>query len=101
MLTRRQFIGSLATAGLGGAGLKLWADDTPFPEACAMRSVRIAAPAGWVGKSALFLSDIHYDNFFGPAEAAALNRLVRQQAPDVVLMGGDLAQTAYTSLDGF
>lgn len=88
-------------ASAGGSALKLWASDQPFPEACSVRRVQIAAPTGWIGKTALFLTDIHYNNYFGEAEAAALNRIVRRHAPDVVLMGGDLAHTPHTDLTGF
>lgn len=101
MITRRKFIGGLAAAGVGGTLFDVWSRDTPFPEACAVRTFPIPSPAGCVGKTALFVSDIHYDNYFGPAEAAALNRIVQQHAPDLVLMGGDLAETPQTNLEGF
>ncbi len=101
MLTRRKFLFGLAAAGAGGIAFKLKEDDTLFPSKCGVRSVRIAAPAGWAGKTALFLSDLHFGHYFGPADAASLNRLVRQHAPDLVLMGGDLADTPETPLGEF
>jgi predicted MPP superfamily phosphohydrolase len=102
MISRRKFIGGLLGAGLGGPVLlKLWANETPFPEACGVRSVKIPTPGGWAGKTALFVTDIHYGYFFGPAETTALNRMVIKQKPDLVLMGGDLAQTPRTDLSGF
>jgi hypothetical protein len=101
MLSRRKFLYGLAAAGFGGAAFDLRRNDTPFPKACAVRPVPVAAPAGWAGKTALFLSDIHFGNFFGPAETAALNHLVGQHAPDVVLMGGDFAHTPTTPLGEF
>ena len=102
MISRRKFIGGLLGAGLGGPGLlKLWASETPFPKACTVHSVKVSAPAGWVGKTALFLTDIHYGYFFGPAEATLLNEMVNEHKPDLVLLGGDLAQTPNTDLSEF
>jgi predicted MPP superfamily phosphohydrolase len=102
MISRRKFIGGLLGAGLGGpALLKLWTSETPFPEACRVRSVKVPAPAGWAGKTALFLTDIHYGYFFGPAETTLLNKIVGKHKPDLILMGGDLAQTPKTDLSGF
>lgn len=101
MISRRKFIYGLVGVGVSGPAFKIWASDTPFPEACRSHRVRIPAPAGWAGKTALFITDIHYDNFFGPDEAGALNAIVRRHAPDLVLMGGDLAQTPNTDLSGF
>jgi uncharacterized protein len=79
----------------------LWRRNLPFPKACAIRRERVPAPAGWAGKCLLFISDIHYGNFFGPAETASLNTLVRAEQPDGVLLGGDLAEEPKTDLDGF
>jgi uncharacterized protein len=102
MISRRKFIGGLLGAGLGGPGLiKLWADETPFSEACGIRSVKIPAPSSWAGKTALFLTDIHYGYFFGPAEATLLNKIISKHKPDLILMGGDLAQTPKTDLSEF
>jgi uncharacterized protein len=99
MISRRKFIGGLLGAGLGGPVLRqLWASETPFPEACRVRSVKVPAPAGWAGKTALFLTDIHYGYYFGPAEATLLNEIVNKHKPDLVLMGGDLAQAPKTDL---
>ena len=82
-------------------GWRLRSEDTQFPAACLVRSWRLPGPAGWAGKRILFVSDVHYGNFFGPTEAAALNALVRRQQPDLVAMGGDLAQTPTTELGEF
>ncbi|MDE3083887.1 MAG: metallophosphoesterase [Verrucomicrobiota bacterium] len=101
MISRRNFICSLLGAGLGGTTLKLWSSDTPFPEACALRSLKIPGPAEWAGKVALFVTDVHYKNYFGPPEAAVLNEIVRRHKPDLVLMGGDLAQTPGTDISDF
>jgi predicted MPP superfamily phosphohydrolase len=102
MISRRKFIGGLLGAGLGGPVLmKLWANETPFSAACDVRSVKMPAPAGWAGKTALFITDIHYGYFFGPAETTLLNKIVGQHKPDLVLMGGDLAQTPKTDLSEF
>jgi predicted MPP superfamily phosphohydrolase len=101
MISRRKFICTLIGAGLGGSALDLWSNDTPFPDACGIRAVRVQAPAGWAGKKALFVTDVHYGNFFGGSEAEALNAIVRRERPDAVLMGGDLAQTPDTALEGF
>jgi predicted MPP superfamily phosphohydrolase len=101
MITRRRFIAGTVGAGLAGAAAQLWAADTPFPDACVTVTRRLAGPAGWAGRRIVFLTDIHYGNYFGPADAAALNGLVRTLRPDLVAMGGDLAQTPDTDLDGF
>jgi len=102
MISRRKFIGGMLGAGLGGPVLlKLWASDNLFPDACQVHSVRVPAPAGWAGKTALFLTDIHYGYCFGPAETALLNKIVVKHRPDLVLMGGDMAQTPTTDLSGF
>jgi len=101
MITRRNFLAGMLGAGLAGAGGKLWAMDTPFPDACVIVRHRLAGPAGWAGRRIAFVTDVHYGNYFGPADAAALNRLVRAQRPYLVAMGGDLAQTPDTDLAGF
>lgn len=101
MTTRRKFILTLAGAGLGGTALRWWAGNTPFPGACVQRTLRVPAPAGWVGKRAIFITDVHHGFCFGPTEAAALAQLVRAQAPELVFMGGDLAQTPGTDLGDF
>ncbi|HXA13872.1 MAG TPA: metallophosphoesterase [Opitutaceae bacterium] len=102
MITRRKFIGGMLGAGLGGPVLlKLWANETPFPDACRVLSIKIPAPAGWAGKTALFVTDIHYGYFFGPTETALLNKIVVNHRPDMVLMGGDLAQAPTTDLAAF
>jgi len=102
MISRRKFIGGLLGAGLGGPVLlKLWASQTPFPKACRVHSIKIRAPAGWTGKTALFLTDIHYGYSFGPAETILLNGIVNKHKPDLVFMGGDLAQTPKTDLSEF
>jgi predicted MPP superfamily phosphohydrolase len=102
MISRRKFIGGMLGAGLGGPVLlQLWANETPFPGACGVHSVKVPAPAGWVGKTALFVTDVHYGYFFGSAEAALLNEIVNKHRPDLVLMGGDLAQTPKTDLSEF
>jgi uncharacterized protein len=101
MITRRRFLCTLLGAGLGGAAWDFRTHETPFPSACRVRTTTVPAPAGWSGKTALFVTDIHYGNLFGPPEAAALNALVRRAAPAVVLLGGDLANTPRTDLAGF
>jgi len=101
MITRRHFLHLLLGAGVGGAALEAWTHDTPFPRACRVHAATIPAPAGWAGKKALFITDVHYGNLFGPAEAAALTAMVRREAPDLVLMGGDLAHTPRMDLTGF
>lgn len=101
MITRRKFVLTLAGAGLGGTALGWWAGNTPFPRACALRRLNVPGPAGWVGRRAIFVTDVHYGFAFGPDEAAALNRLVRAQTPDLIFMGGDLAQTPGTDLGDF
>jgi predicted MPP superfamily phosphohydrolase len=102
MISRRKFIGGLLGASLGGPGLlELWASETPFSKACAIRSVKIPAPAGWTGKTALFLTDIHYGYFFDSAETTVLNEIISKHKPDLIFMGGDLAQSPKTDLSGF
>ncbi len=101
MISRRQFLRALGAFGLAGAALDLRSDLTPFPATCCVRPVQVPAPAGWSGRTALFISDIHYTHRFGPDDAVALNAMVRARTPDVVIMGGDLAQTPDTDLDGF
>ena len=101
MISRRRFLQTLLGAGLGGAACDLLTRDTPFPRSCRTRAVTIAAPAGWAARRALFVTDIHYGNLFGPAEAAALTAMIRRERPDLVLMGGDLAQTPETDLADF
>ncbi len=102
MISRRKFIGGLLGAGLGGpVVMKLWASETPFSAACRVHSIKIPASAGWAGKTALFLTDIHYGYFFGPAETTLLNKIVNKHKPDLIFMGGDLAQTPKTDLSGF
>lgn len=100
MITRRQFMGGLLGLGAGGA-LELWRRDTPFPDACRVRRFRIPGPAGWAGRRVVFVTDTHYGFHFGPAEAAVLNAAVRAERPDLVAMGGDLAETPDTDLGGF
>jgi hypothetical protein len=39
MLFRRRFLGVLAGSAVGGAGARLWGEDTPFPEACVIRPI--------------------------------------------------------------
>lgn len=101
--SRRQFLAGAGVLGAGVAGgaHHLWSRDLPFPAACAVRRVRVPGPAGWAGKCLLFVSDIHYGNYFGPAEAGALNALVQAERPDGVLLGGDLAEKPETELGGF
>jgi predicted MPP superfamily phosphohydrolase len=102
MISRRKFIGGMFGAGLSGSVLlKLGVRDTPFPDICHVHSVKIPAPAGWIGKTVLFLTDIHYGFYFGPPEAARLTAIVRRHRPSLILMGGDLAQTPETDLAGF
>jgi hypothetical protein len=101
MISRRKFIRTLVGAGTAGAGLKLWADIAVFPDTCVLRSIRIPAPSGWAGKTAIFVTDLHYGHFFGPKDTAALSARVRAQRPDLVLMGGDLAHHADLDLAGF
>ncbi len=101
MISRRKFLFALAGAGVGGVGSELWAGNEPFHRQCALRTESIPAPAGWRGRTVLFVSDVHYGSFFGPSEAAALAQIVRAQRPDLVLLGGDLAQTPDTDLAGF
>ncbi|HZT23149.1 MAG TPA: metallophosphoesterase, partial [Verrucomicrobiae bacterium] len=91
----------LLGAGAGGAALKFGARETNFPAFCTLPSFSLPAPAGWQGKTALFITDVHYGNFFGPKEARALNTMVARLQPDLVLMGGDLAQTPQTDLSEF
>lgn len=101
MMTRRKFLGAMLVAGAGGGSVKFWARETVFPGCCTLRSARISAPAGWPGKTALFITDIHYGNLFGPPETVALNALAARCKPDLILMGGDLAQTPATDLADF
>jgi predicted MPP superfamily phosphohydrolase len=101
MLSRRKFLGTLVGAGVGACGVELWRGSTPFPEACTLSSIRVPAPAGWAGKTAVFVTDVHYGNAFGPSEARLLGKRVRALRPALVLMGGDLAQTPTTDLTGF
>ncbi|HTQ31372.1 MAG TPA: hypothetical protein VMI53_09190, partial [Opitutaceae bacterium] len=98
MMSRRKFLRVMAGAGVGGATVKLWTSDTSFPCSCRVRSVRIPAPAGWSGKTALFITDVHYGYLFDPADAVVLNAMARRHRPDVVFMGGDLAHTPATNL---
>ncbi|HWA07868.1 MAG TPA: metallophosphoesterase [Opitutaceae bacterium] len=100
-ISRRNFIRTLAGAGVAGAGAKLWADTSLFPDTCVVRPFRVPAPAGWAGKTALFVTDLHYGHFFGPEESAALNERVRAENPDLVLMGGDLAHRPDMDIAGF
>ena len=101
MISRRKFLGAMFAAGAGGATLHLWAKETLFPAFCTVLSMKVPAPAGWRGKTALFITDIHYGNVFGPKEASALNAIAVKYRPDLVLMGGDLAQTPNTDLSDF
>jgi uncharacterized protein len=87
--------------GLGGTVAKYLASDTPFPGACLRRTVRIAGPESWRGRILVFVSDVHYGNSFGQKDAEALGELVRREQPDVVLMGGDLAENPGTDLADF
>jgi hypothetical protein len=101
MLSRRKFVALLAGAAVGGVTAPVWGAITPFPDACRVPRFCYAGPPGWAGKRMLFVTDIHYGNFFGPAEATALNTLVRRQRPALVALGGDLAQTPETDLTEF
>lgn len=101
MISRRKFIRTLLGAGVAGAGLELWSECAVFPDTCIVRPVRIPAPAGWAGKTALFVTDLHYGHFFGPEETAALSARMRAQRPDLVLMGGDLAHRPDADIGGF
>jgi predicted MPP superfamily phosphohydrolase len=102
MISRRKFIGGMLGAGIGGPVLlRLWAGETLFPEGCRLTSIAIPAPAGWAGKRALFVSDVHFGYYFGAKAATSLNNIVRRHNPDLVLMGGDLAQTPKTNLSEF
>ena len=92
---------ALLGAGLGASALDLWGSDTPFHDRCDVRVARIPGPAGWGGRKIVFVTDIHYGNHFGPTETGALNALIRREKPDLVLLGGDLAQTPATDLAGF
>jgi uncharacterized protein len=101
MISRRQFItGTIAGAGCGAAAT-LWSEDTPFPDACALRRVRLAGPAGWSGRRIAFVTDVHYGFHFGPAEAGVLSARVRALRPHAVALGGDLAETPETDLADF
>jgi predicted MPP superfamily phosphohydrolase len=100
-LSRRKFVASLVTAGVGSAALGTVAYGNCFPEVCMIAKLTVAGPASWTGKSALFLSDIHYGNFFGPKEAKALQAEVAKQKPDLIILGGDLGHTPSTDLTGF
>ena len=66
-----------------------------------IQKASVAGPAAWAGKTVLFLSDIHYGNFFGPKEAKALQAEVAAQKPDFIILGGDLGHTPQTDLTGF
>jgi len=99
--SRRKFLGTLAGAAAGAVAAGALAQDGRFPSGCRLRRATIAGPAGWVGKRAVFLTDLHFGNYFGAEDAARLQALVRAQKPDLVLMGGDLADTPQTNLEAF
>jgi len=87
--------------GMGGAALEFYGKNSPFPDACAVRTGKIAGPSGWSGRKILFITDIHYGRFFGPSDAAQLGRIVSHLNPDAVMLGGDLAESPDTDLSGF
>ena len=101
MITRRNFIRGLVGAGLAGATVRLWGDTDVFPEGCVVRRVTVPAPAGWRGKTALFITDVHFNHGFGAAETRVLSDMVRTRCADLVLMGGDFAHTPDTDLTDF
>jgi len=100
MISRRKFLGLLG-AGATAASLGVWTRGEIFPSGCCIRPEKIPGPSGWAGKTALFLTDVHHGFCFGPAEAAALCAMVRGQRPDIVLMGGDLAEGPGLDLSEF
>lgn len=46
-------------------------------------------PAAWRGKKLVFFADSHYGNTHRESTAERLAALIRSEAPDLVLMGGD------------
>ncbi len=88
-------------AGLSGSALDMLDRITPFPEACATRVATIPGPAGWVGRTLVFVTDVHYGRYFGPSDAERLCRAVADKKPDAIVLGGDLADAPDTDLGGF
>lgn len=101
MISRRKFIYSLAGAAVSGFAWDSFANRTLFPEACKISTVTVGGPAGWVGKTALFISDIHFNHRFGTEDTDVLVQMAKAENPDVIFMGGDLAHTLRTDLSGF
>jgi predicted MPP superfamily phosphohydrolase len=101
MISRRRFIAGCSGAALGAAILKLRMDEDAFPRECVVRFERMEGPKEAAGKRAVFLTDLHCGNGFGAAETTVLSALVRRLQPELVLMGGDLADTPLTDLTEF
>jgi hypothetical protein len=100
LMSRRHFLRTLAGTGVAAAGVTLWTEVSSFPSTCVVRPVPLPAPAGWAGKTILFITDLHYGHYFGPEETKALSARVQTERPDLVLMGGDLAHHPQMDLDG-